>query len=220
MAGGGLVGFVFGIPRLLQDASPAPQAPDGTGANARPTDGAAPYGGNTSLEQISDWLTKILVGVGLTQLANIPDGLNSLGEFLAPGLGNLPGAEVFSIGLVVFAVLDRLLPDLHVDAAEPPVALRRVGHPRQAPGRRAARRPTRRGERDQGEHRGRQGPSGAGIPPGTGAAHGTLGRRPPLEQQPRDGSDGVPSSGSRSRPGSRRRKPSRSSTPTPASTRS
>jgi tetratricopeptide (TPR) repeat protein len=38
---------------------------------------------NTSLEQISDWLTKILVGVGLTQLATIPGRLWALGQNFA-----------------------------------------------------------------------------------------------------------------------------------------
>jgi CheY-like chemotaxis protein len=106
---GGIVGFIFGIPRLLQDARPAP-APQSDTAGAAvtaelATDHAAPYAGNTSLEQISDWLTKILVGVGLTQLANVPSGLNDMGTFLAPGLGGFTGANIFAIGIVVFAVL-------------------------------------------------------------------------------------------------------------------
>src|SRR6266508_6277591 len=54
---GGLLGFLFGIPRSLA-------GPEGS------VDGAAAGGAyrpNTNLEQISDWLTKILVGVGLVQ---------------------------------------------------------------------------------------------------------------------------------------------------------
>jgi hypothetical protein len=107
VAGGGIVGFIFGIPRLLQDARPAPPAST-TGASLgaeSSKDQMAPYAGNTSLEQISDWLTKILVGVGLTQLANLPTGLTAMGTFLAPGLGNLPGASIFAICVVVFAIL-------------------------------------------------------------------------------------------------------------------
>src|SRR6185503_13654313 len=50
---GALLGFVFGIPKTLQ--SNAPPAADGKAA----------YQVNTNLEQISDWLTKMLVGVGL-----------------------------------------------------------------------------------------------------------------------------------------------------------
>ena len=104
LAIGGLIGFVFGIPRLLQ-AESTPPDPGAQGEPDRPGR-RAPYAGNTSLEQISDWLTKIIVGVGLTQLANVPAALASLGQTLAGGLGNLPGAAVFGAGLVVYAVLD------------------------------------------------------------------------------------------------------------------
>lgn len=51
---GALLGFIFGIPRT-QPAQPSTPSP-------------AP----TNLEQISDWLTKILVGAGLTQLHDVP----------------------------------------------------------------------------------------------------------------------------------------------------
>lgn len=100
---GGLLGFVFGIPRLLQDARPPTREETG---EVHAEDRRAPYAGNTSLEQISDWLTKILVGVGLTQLANIPSGLVALGDFLAPGLGGFAGAHIFGAGLVVYSLLD------------------------------------------------------------------------------------------------------------------
>lgn len=110
IVGGGLIGFIFGIPRSVQEGRVTP--PDGGdgggGSTLTTTAGSArgpAYAGNTSLEQISDWLTKILVGVGLTQLANLPSGLDSLSDFLAPGLGNLPGSDVYAIGLVMASVL-------------------------------------------------------------------------------------------------------------------
>lgn len=59
---GSLVGFLFGIPRTLQAAANATTAK------------------NTSLEQISDWLTKIIVGVGLTQMPTIRDNFNIISE--------------------------------------------------------------------------------------------------------------------------------------------
>ena len=102
MAMGGIFGFIFGVPTTLQgNRAAVPPAEDG----ARPVARSA-YTGNTSLEQISDWLTKILVGVGLTQLASIPAGLTSVGSFLAAGLGGLPGADVFATVLFIFAVLN------------------------------------------------------------------------------------------------------------------
>jgi CheY-like chemotaxis protein len=88
---GAVIGFLFGIPRRLQESA-APVSADSN-------DGAAvagvPYAGNTSLEQISDWLTKIIVGVGLTQLMNVPDALGTLGEVLGPALGGFPGSATF-----------------------------------------------------------------------------------------------------------------------------
>src|SRR5262245_11886728 len=106
MTVGGLIGFVFGIPTSLQNTRTPAIAPASGGTTSAADTPPALYVANTSLEQISDWLTKILVGVGLTQLASIPTGLAQLGEFLAGGLGNLPGATVFAPALVVFGLLE------------------------------------------------------------------------------------------------------------------
>jgi len=102
MAVGGLFGFIFGIPTTLQGNRLSAMPPD---ERTRPLS-RSQYTGNTSLEQISDWLTKILVGVGLTQLSSVPAGLTAVGSFLAGGLGGLPGAEVFATVLFVFALLN------------------------------------------------------------------------------------------------------------------
>jgi len=104
---GGALGFLFGIPRTLQQeggSSSADANPAGAeaGATARRID----YRVNTNLEQISDWLTKILVGVSLTQLAEIRDGLVSLTAFAAQGLGPQSHGQVFAFALLsYFAVL-------------------------------------------------------------------------------------------------------------------
>jgi hypothetical protein len=66
---GGFLGFIFGIPSILQDA----------GARLK-------Y--NDNLVQISDWLTKIIVGVGLTQLYNIPAFIRKVGEHFQTNFGN------------------------------------------------------------------------------------------------------------------------------------
>jgi hypothetical protein len=42
---------------------------------------------NTNLEQVSDWLTKILIGAGLAELTSIPGGLDQCGGYVAPALG-------------------------------------------------------------------------------------------------------------------------------------
>jgi CheY-like chemotaxis protein len=103
---GGLIGFVFGIPRSLQE--PTATVPEHTDGDEEGSDEAlrrVRYSGNTSLEQISDWLTKILVGVGLTQLSNIPSALGALGTVLAPGLGGFPSsATVGPLGVIFFGI--------------------------------------------------------------------------------------------------------------------
>ena len=53
---GGLIGFLFGIPKINTEYSKNKEKE---------------YLANTSLEEISDWLTKIIIGLGLTQLINI-----------------------------------------------------------------------------------------------------------------------------------------------------
>jgi len=94
---GGLVGFLFGIPH------PATNGPSGVESN-RPD--PRNYVENTNLVQISDWLTKILVGVGLTQLIQMPTALSQLSIVLARGLGEPPGGGVFGTGLSIqFALL-------------------------------------------------------------------------------------------------------------------
>lgn len=57
---GGFLGFIFGIPSILQNPS-------------------AKLKYNDNLVQISDWLTKIIVGVGLTQLYKIPGYIKKIG---------------------------------------------------------------------------------------------------------------------------------------------
>ena len=94
---GGLLGFLFGIPRTLQqESSPAAPAPSAGAAAAVGNSSGYRQNVNTNLEQISDWLTKILVGVGLTQLTEVPRLTWKLAESL-PVAGNIP----FSVALIL-----------------------------------------------------------------------------------------------------------------------
>lgn len=96
---GGLVGFLFGIPRSLQQPDRDRAEPDGPeGQNGIDGGGVgSAYRANTNLEQISDWLSKILVGVGLTQLGEIRTGLVSLAGFFGPALGDTPASGPFAV---------------------------------------------------------------------------------------------------------------------------
>jgi len=93
---GTLLGFLFGIPRTLRQDKEASSV-DGTKA-AEPER----YGPNTNLEQISDWLTKILVGVGLTQIGRISPKLQGLAYYIGNGLGNTDAARSFALTLVLY----------------------------------------------------------------------------------------------------------------------
>lgn len=97
---GGLAGFLFGIPRSQQ------------GSDANETDSSNnSIRANTNLEQISDWLTKILVGVGLTQLTTIPDKFQQTTELLASALPTMvPGqAQVLVGAIVIFYMISGFL---------------------------------------------------------------------------------------------------------------
>lgn len=103
---GGLVGFLFAIPRSLQqgeepppEAAEEPQDEDVAPQQARQRRRAG-YQANTNLEQISDWLTKILVGVGLTQLGEIRTGFLALAEYFGPALGGTAASGPFTVVVV------------------------------------------------------------------------------------------------------------------------
>ncbi len=87
-----LFGFLFGIPKSVE-----PQTR---------SDPKRLLATNTNLDEISDWLTKILVGIGLVQLGKLAHGVSKLGDVLAPGLGGGPGAKPFAVALLVYSVVD------------------------------------------------------------------------------------------------------------------
>ncbi|BCW88720.1 hypothetical protein sos41_18620 [Alphaproteobacteria bacterium SO-S41] len=106
-----LIGFLFGIPkteRPKDDPKPAPGAAQAAPAEPmrRPTN----YIVNANLEEISDWLTKIIVGIGLIELRNVPGYLTGYGEWAAAGLGGDPkiGAVVAQTVFVAYLVLGML----------------------------------------------------------------------------------------------------------------
>jgi hypothetical protein len=67
---GAFAGFVFGIPKSITSQN---------GTN----DERELFKTNTNLEEISDWLTKILVGAGLVELGKIASALRSFGDSFA-----------------------------------------------------------------------------------------------------------------------------------------
>jgi hypothetical protein len=90
---GAFLGLLFGVPRSIG----TDQRGDNPGGQRIPTIGA-----NTNLEQISDWLTKIIVGVTLTQLATIKRGAAALFAAIGPALGDNTGANAFAGAVVIY----------------------------------------------------------------------------------------------------------------------
>jgi hypothetical protein len=88
---GGTVGFLFGVPKGPSDSDGQSRS----GYYYRP---------NTNLEQVSDWLTKIIVGIGLIQFRQIGNIISDLGQAVGAAVGDIedvPGSgKVFAIALM------------------------------------------------------------------------------------------------------------------------
>jgi hypothetical protein len=84
---GAIPGFLFGIPHTVQ------------GATSSSSD--AQYQGNTNLEQVSDWLTKIIVGVGLVQIGRVLPALGKLASNLRAPLGGQESSAAFGLGMTI-----------------------------------------------------------------------------------------------------------------------
>lgn len=90
---GVLVGFIFGIPKTSKPGSDS-SAPLKAETNVA-------YSLNTNLEDISDWLTKMLIGVGLVQLTAIPGYISRMAAYWEASVGkNFPSAYIAA--LIVF----------------------------------------------------------------------------------------------------------------------
>ncbi len=76
---GGLLGLLFAIP---------------PGIEADVVDGIRFLRTNSNLQQVSDWLTKLLLGATLTQVTKVPTALRSFGERYGGELGG-EGVAIF-----------------------------------------------------------------------------------------------------------------------------
>jgi hypothetical protein len=107
---GSLLGFIFAIPRALQSQRSTDQSnhegrTELTGLS-RPV---LEYQVNTNLEQISDWLTKILVGVGLVQLGKVPEYARRLGSYYSSCLGNAPCSPPLAVTIITVFLVNGFL---------------------------------------------------------------------------------------------------------------
>lgn len=93
---GGIVGFLFGVPRRQQSRREGTASGGNSGYLYRP---------NTNLEQVSDWLTKMIIGIGLTQIPNIVDFFKQVGSYCGPAFGERPYGEIIATSVVIHYVL-------------------------------------------------------------------------------------------------------------------
>jgi tetratricopeptide (TPR) repeat protein len=84
LALGSIAGFLFAIPRV---AKRKPSAGEEENSEPSASERGFGLGINTNLEEISDWLTKILVGLGLVELRSLPTYIERAGYYVAQGIG-------------------------------------------------------------------------------------------------------------------------------------
>lgn len=90
LAAGFLFGFIFGVPKVITTAPTVPRS-----------GGTPKLKVNTNLEEISDWLTKILVGATLTQILRIPHAISTAAWFMSVG-DTGPTARATNAGILVY----------------------------------------------------------------------------------------------------------------------
>jgi hypothetical protein len=111
LALGAFTGFLFGLPRTLtgdQDHEAPIAAPASAGAQQLAATSTSPPPGrtrigsgvNTNLERVSNWLTTIIVGVGLTKLEELPGNFIAFGKIVEPYFGF--GGGAFAIAALIY----------------------------------------------------------------------------------------------------------------------
>jgi hypothetical protein len=79
VAAGALVGFIFGVPKWTRPKTITSQRER--------------YEPNTNIEKLSDWLTKMLVGVGLVEFHELGPLINRMSDRMTAGLALRGGAK-------------------------------------------------------------------------------------------------------------------------------
>ncbi len=90
---GNAFGFLFGIPKTMQER-------DGMKPENRIS-----YQINTNLEQISDWLTKMLVGAGLVEFKELVKFLVNISTDISADIGHPNAQSIIIASILCFAIL-------------------------------------------------------------------------------------------------------------------
>ncbi|MDJ0898121.1 MAG: hypothetical protein QNJ55_04870 [Xenococcus sp. MO_188.B8] len=99
-----IIGFLFGIPRSTQaeNTNPKISSRDGQTSEFKNNTQNQRLQTNTNLQEISDWLTKMIVGIGLTQLYRVPSLLAALSNFLSEGFTDNQAMPTVIASSIVF----------------------------------------------------------------------------------------------------------------------
>jgi hypothetical protein len=128
VAGGLAFGFLFGIPHQIATNNPPPASTDADKDKAK-----ANYALSTNLTQVSDWLTKVIVGVSLVEVQNAYTGFVNASTAAADWLfmkrhgspavlgAALGGGAVF--GFLFFYIYTQLILSRLIDAAQRALAV-------------------------------------------------------------------------------------------------
>lgn len=86
------------------------------------------YRANTNLEDVSDWLTKIIVGIGIAQFPAVVLFFRGIGDSIGEALGGAKTDEVIGLasvlyglvcGFLYYYVWTRLVFQRNLEGAEP-----------------------------------------------------------------------------------------------------
>jgi hypothetical protein len=111
LGAGGFFGFLFGLPHAgagasqHQSGSPLAPAAAGAGAAGATAPGASPGSdvtASTNLQQVADWLTKLILGAGLTQLGHLPHASSELFHSMSGAIGSTASSVSIAGGITIY----------------------------------------------------------------------------------------------------------------------
>lgn len=102
---GAAAGFLFGLPRSrVVDMTTGAQP--GAASNPPPS---TSYLTNSNLIKVSDWLTTIIIGLGLVNLRKVPAAIEKLGAALKAPLGGMSYSATIGVSVLIGGALAAFL---------------------------------------------------------------------------------------------------------------
>jgi hypothetical protein len=95
---GTIGGFLFGVPKAVSNPATTPSPSI-----------ASRYKINTNLEEISDWLTKIILGLGLVHVNKVIRLVDSMGEQVGSAIGSAQGAKAIAVSAMIYGFVSGFL---------------------------------------------------------------------------------------------------------------